>query len=213
MTPAERVLEVLLTRRSVSPRRLQAPGPNADELEGMVQAGMRAPDHGGLHPWRVIEFPQRERAALAHCFQAEKLRRDPLATPTDLQRAAEHATRAPTLLGFVVSPRPHTKVPLREQWLGAGAALGNVLAAAHQLGYGACVLSGERCFDAILARELGLGPNEYLAGFISIGTIREAPPPAREWLSHTVWSRWPGPAAGSRQAPGSAHPVVGPDLG
>ena len=104
VTGAERILEVLLTRRSVSPRRLQQPGPNPDELDGILQAGLRAPDHGGLHPWRVIEFRPQNREALAWCFEQEKLRRDPLASPSDLKRAREHATRPPLLLGFVVSP-------------------------------------------------------------------------------------------------------------
>ncbi|BEP56794.1 hypothetical protein GmRootV118_40380 [Variovorax sp. V118] len=35
-------------------------------------------------------------------------------------------------------------------------------------------------------------PGEYLAGFISMGTIREAPPQARETLSQDVWSCWQG---------------------
>ena len=111
MTGAERILEVLLTRRSVSPRRLQQPGPNPDELDGILQAGLRAPDHGGLHPWRVIEFRPQNREALAWCFEQEKLRRDPLASPADLKRAREHATRPPLLLGFVVSPRERSKIP------------------------------------------------------------------------------------------------------
>ena len=192
MTGAERILEVLLTRRSVSPRRLQPPGPDPDELDGMLQAGLRAPDHGGLHPWRVIEFRPQNREALAWCFEQEKLRRDPLASPSDLERAREHATRPPMLLGFVVSPRERSKIPGREQWLCAGAALGNILSAAHQLGYGAIVLSGERCFDETLARQLGVQPGEHLVGFISVGTIQEAPPQARETLSQEVWSCWQG---------------------
>lgn len=194
LTGAERILEVLLTRRSVSPRRLQAPGPNAEELDGIVQAALRAPDHGGLHPWRVIEFGARQREALADCFEHEKLRRDPLANVADRRRAREHATRAPVLLAFVVSPRARSKVPMREQWLAAGAALGNLLGAAHQLGFGAIVLSGERCFDETLCRQLGLQAQEHLAGFVSIGTPRESAPPRRELLSQTVWSRWRGPA-------------------
>lgn len=185
-------LKTLLARRSVSPRRLHSPGPDADELDRLIQAGLRAPDHGGLHPWRIIEFRARSRAALAQCFEQEKLRRDPLATALDLKRAREHATRAPVLLGFVVSPRQLSKVPLREQWLGAGAALGNILNAAHQLGFGAIVLSGERCFDAILARQLGLAEAEFLAGFISLGTVSEPPPPAKQRLSQDVWSCWMG---------------------
>ncbi|TAL68383.1 MAG: nitroreductase [Burkholderiaceae bacterium] len=182
----------LLARRSVSPRRLQTPGPDAAELDRLIQAGLRAPDHGGLHPWRIIEFRARSRATLARCFEQEKLRRDPLASAIDLKRAREHATLAPVLLGFVVAPRQLSKVPLREQWLGAGAALGNILNAAHQLGFGAIVLSGERCFDAILVRQLGLSETEFLAGFISLGTIAETPPPARQKLSQDVWSCWMG---------------------
>ena len=185
-------LETLLARRSVSPKRLRSPGPDAAELDDLIQAGLRAPDHGGLHPWRIIEFRARSRATLAQCFEQEKLRRDPLASAMDLRRAREHATRAPVLLAFVVSPRQLSKVPLREQWLGAGAALGNILNAAHQLDYGAIVLSGERCFDAILARQLGLAEAEFLAGFISLGTISEPPPPARQRLSQDVWSCWMG---------------------
>ncbi len=65
----------------VAARRLQPPGPNPDELDAILQAGLRAPDHGGLHPWRVIEFRPQNREALAWYFEQEKLRRDPLASP------------------------------------------------------------------------------------------------------------------------------------
>ena len=200
LTLAEQRLEDLLSRRSVSPKRLQAPGPDADELEAIVQAALRAPDHGGLQPWRLIEFRAETRETLARCFEQEKLRRDPLAGEFDLRRAREHAMRAPMLLAFVVCPRRRTRVPMRDQWLGAGAALGSILAASHRLGYGAIVLSGERCFDPILAGQLGIAQGDYLAGFISIGTIAEPPPRARERLSQSVLSRWPGQVPAADQA-------------
>jgi len=208
MTGAQRILEVLLTRRSVSPRRLQHPGPNPDELDAILQAGLRAPDHGGLHPWRVIEFRPQNREALAWCFEQEKLRRDPLAGPADLKRAREHATRPPLLLGFVVSPRERSKIPAREQWLSAGAALGNLLSASHQLGYGAVVLSGERCFDETLARQVGVLPGEDLVGFISMGSVKEAPPPPRELLSQSVWSCWQGWKDPDAAALPEAQPIL-----
>ena len=66
---------------------------------------------------------------------------------------------------------------MREQWLAAGAALGNFLNAAHQLGFGAIVLSGERCFDPALHSALGLREGEHLAGFISLGSITSQPSP------------------------------------
>lgn len=156
----------------------------------MLQAALRAPDHAGLRPWHVIEFSVEQREALADIFEQEKLRRDPLAGAEDRHRAREHALRPPALLAFVVAPLARTKVPEREQWLAAGAALGNLLNAAHALGYGAMILSGERCFDEILVRQLGVQPHEVLAGFVSIGRIREAPPAVAPLSAGSVWRGW-----------------------
>ena len=196
----------LIERRSVSPKRLGHPGPDFAEIDLMLQAALRAPDHGGLHPWRVIGFREDQRTALGHSFEQEKLRRDPLASAFDLHRARDHALLPPVLMAFVISPRARTKVPLREQWLAGGAALGNLLNAAHLLGYGAIMLSGERCFDALLMADIGLTNDEHLAGFISIGRIIEPPPAARKILSTQVWSCWnPGlaqtPAGTARTDP------------
>ncbi len=190
MDPQLAALAHLLERRSVSPKRLQGPGPDSEQIELIIQAALRAPDHGGLHPWRVLEFRREQRPALADRFEQEKLRRDPLASPIDRRRARAHATQPPVLLGFVVTPRKRGRVPLREQWLAAGAALGNLLNAAHQLGFGAIVLSGDRCFDALLCAQLGIRAGEHLAGFISIGRIAEAPPARRHVLPGEVWSCW-----------------------
>jgi nitroreductase len=186
----EAAVAPLLSRRSVSPKRLEAPGPTQADIDLILQAALRAPDNGNLLPWRVVEFRGEQRDALADLFEQEKLRRDPLVSANDLRRAREHATHPPVLLAFVVSPRERSKVPLREQWLAAGAALGNLLNAAHQLRFGAIVLSGERCFDATLAKQLGLRPSECLAGFVSLGSIAQLPPRRKHAMPAEVWSYW-----------------------
>jgi nitroreductase len=191
-------LQALLARRSVSPKRLGAPGPTPAQLGEIVRAGLRAPDHGGLMPWRVIEFAPENRAALAELFAEEKLRRDPLANADDVRRARAHATHAPTLLAFVVCIRAGVTVPVHEQWLAAGAALGNLLYAIHALGFGGIVLSGDRCSDTVLMRELGLRETELLAGFISVGRIVKEPPTAPHKELATVWSQWSGALARHR---------------
>ncbi|MFM9925066.1 nitroreductase family protein [Variovorax sp. H27-G14] len=217
----ESAIAPLLERRSVSPKRLHAPGPDAEHIDLILQAALRAPDHGGLHPWRVLEFREGQRAALADRFEQEKRRRDPLASPADLRRAREHATRPPVLLAFVVVPRARSKVPAREQWLAAGAALGNLLNAAHQLGFGAIMLSGERCFDPLLSAELGIKADEFLAGFVSLGSVAEAPPPRNHALPGQVWSAWTAPVHSQAPSPPSpffphapffpqAHPLADP---
>jgi nitroreductase len=198
-------LAPLLGRRSISPRRLGGPGPGPEDIDLMIEAALCSPDHGALHPWRILDFPEPQRAALADLFEQEKRRRDPLAPADDLRRAREHATRAPGLLAFIVSPRPRSAVPVREQWLAAGAALGNLLNAAHQLGFGAIVLSGERCFDAGIRQALGLDEAEHLAGFISLGRTASQPArraPVAPASMRTAWQ--PG-------ATTSASPILHPN--
>ena len=185
-------LSTLLQRRSVSPKRLGLPGPTPEQVAEIVRVGLRAPDHGKLMPWRVIEFPAVHRAALAELFAQEKLRRDPLASAPDVDRAREHATNAPLLLAFVVCIRQNVTVAQHEQWLAAGAALGNLLNAIDALGYGGIMLSGDRCNDALLVQRLGIQDNECLVGFISAGTIVKAPPLREEKDPGACWSAWSG---------------------
>jgi nitroreductase len=198
------VADLLAKRRSVAPRRLRAPAPCADEIERMLAAALAGPDHGGLRPWRFIEFATDNRHLLADLFEDEKRRRDPLAGALDVQRAREHALVPPALFGFVVRPMPRASVPLREQWLAAGGALANFLNAAHLLGYGAMMLSGERCDDAPLQRALGIGPDEQLAGFVSLGTIAAPPRASVRPDPRSMTSVWqPAVVASSHLSDGS----------
>lgn len=190
-------LTCLCSRRSVSPKRLAEPGPDAAAVRSMLQAASSAPDHGGLHPWRVLEFPAAQRPALADLFEQEKLRRDPLASALDRERAREHALRPPLLLAFIVAVQPRSAVPQREQWLAAGAALGNLLNAAHLQGFGAIVLSGDRCFDTTLQRQIGLSAAEELVGFVSVGTVVHRPPARKTPDPRALWTAWPGVPAPS----------------
>ena len=58
--------EFLLKRRSVVVRNMEEPGPSSDDLENILRAGMRVPDHGRLTPWRfiVIRGAAREKLGL-----------------------------------------------------------------------------------------------------------------------------------------------------
>ena len=48
------VLALIGSRHSVSPKRLRSPGPDAAQLQQMIEAAACAPDHRGLRPWRLI---------------------------------------------------------------------------------------------------------------------------------------------------------------
>ena len=59
-------IETLLNRNSHP--RLVAPGPDEAELETILRAALRAPDHGRLRPWRfvVIAGDRREAVSYTH---------------------------------------------------------------------------------------------------------------------------------------------------
>ena len=163
-------------RRSVAVKRLGLPGPTDAQLHEILSAALTAPDHGALRPWRVVVCSALSRSRLADLFVAAKLQASPAASETELAREREKAHRPPVLLALISAPtRGLAKVPEYEQIATAGAALQSILIAAHGMGYGAIMLSGNRCSADIVREALQVAEGEYLLGFISIGTIVDEP--------------------------------------
>lgn len=189
--PADRpVLNALLSRRSVRPRRLRAPGPDAAALDRIVAAGLRGVDHGNLRPWRLLLIEDRER--LAEAFAAAEVRLRPEAEPDRLARARERALRGPVLLAVIASPDPARRdVPEHEQWAAVGAALQQMLLAADALGFAGSLLSGRKTEAAPLRDALHLAGHERLVGFLTLGTQANAPPAHTPGDPAARWSRWP----------------------
>ena len=163
-------LELLKTRRSVKPREMTAPGPSPAELETILTIGARVPDHGKLAPWRFIIFEGDARERAGEVIAGVFARKNPNASPAEIDLERRCLTDAPLVIGVVSFTRPHPKVPPWEQELSAGASAMNIVTAATALGFGACWLTGWFAFDRDVLEGLGLKADEKLAGFIHIGT-------------------------------------------
>ena len=86
--------ELLHLRQTILPKRLMAPGPDAEQLARILDAAAHAPDHGQLLPWRFVLIANAERAALGRTFSDALLERDPTALPEQLQQATKkHCVR------------------------------------------------------------------------------------------------------------------------
>ncbi|MDP4355121.1 nitroreductase family protein, partial [Escherichia coli] len=59
---SQEVLDLLLRRRSVKPAAMVAPGPTAEQLDTILTAASRVPDHKKLAPWRFVVFEGQARA-------------------------------------------------------------------------------------------------------------------------------------------------------
>ena len=164
-------LDLLKTRRSVKPRDMSGPGPSPAELETILTIGARVPDHGKLAPWRFIIFEGDARIRAGEAIATVFTRKNPNATPAEIDVEKRRLTDAPLVIGVVSFTKPHPKVPPWEQELSAGASAMNIVTAATALGYGACWLTGWFAFDRDALDALGLKADERLAGLIHIGTI------------------------------------------
>ena len=170
------LVDYLLTRKSVPIVALKDPGPSNNEIETMIRAASRVPDHGGLTPWRFILYRGDSRREIGEML-AERLaeKQGPLDAP---QRDKEltRFSRAPLVIGVVSSPKDHPKIPEWEMFLSAGAAAMNLVHAANALGFGANWITNWYSDDEEAARALGIGPGERAVGFVHIGTpTAEAP--------------------------------------
>jgi nitroreductase len=164
-------INLLKTRRSVKPREMTGPGPSPADLETILTIGARVPDHGKLAPWRFIVFEGDARHRAGEVIAGVFARKNPNATPAEIDVEKRRLTDAPLVIGLVSFTRPHPKVPAWEQELSAGASAMNIVTAATALGYGACWLTGWFAFDRDVLDGLGLKADEKLAGLIHIGTV------------------------------------------
>lgn len=167
----ELALALILSRQSVPPKRLHAPGPTPEQLQRLLEAAATAPDHHGLRPWRLVRIADTQRARLADLFEQGLLEHEPQADAARRARAREKAFRAPLLLLAVLRLVPaDAAVPPVERVLCAGAALMALLLAAHGMGYGAMLTGGRTLHGARLAQAFGLCADEQALCFVSIGS-------------------------------------------
>jgi nitroreductase len=191
--PDNPALKLLLTRRSVKPDRLVEPAPSAGEIETMLRAASRVPDHKKLAPWRfiVIEGDARKRlgevAALA-CVEAET------APPSEYRLAAERGrfARAPLVIAVVSHVTPHRSAPEWEQILSAGAACFNLCLAANAMGFGTSWITEWVAYNDKVRAALGLEHGERIAGFVHIGTPAEPPEERERPDLASIVTRWNG---------------------
>jgi nitroreductase len=163
-------LELLVSRRSGSAKTMTSPGPSEAELELILGAAARVPDHGKLAPWRFITFEGKARADFGERLAECVLLDDPLASEERLRLERERFLRAPTIVAVVSRVREAIPIPEWEQILSAGAACQNLVLAAHALGYVANWITEWYAYHPRMRDELGLKSGERIAGFIYLGS-------------------------------------------
>lgn len=177
LVPPRGLAALQQSRQTVLPKRLIVPGPDADQLQLILDAAASAPDHGQLLPWRFVYVPAEQRARLAEVFAVSLLERDAQATAEQVAQAREKAHRAPLLLLAIVDgTRGDLAIDLHERILSAGCAVQNMLLMATAMGFGSALTSGQALKAQPLRKLFDLSPEEHALCFMSVGTVQSRKP-------------------------------------
>ncbi len=172
--PSEEVLTYLRKRRSVPLKLLDAPGPDDTQLQTILEAASRVPDHGRLFPWYFITFSGSAREQIGEILEWAWREQERNAAPAKLELERERFLRAPLIIA-VVSRLRKGKHPAWEQILSAGAVCQNLCLAANALGFGTNWLTEWYAYNDTVRAEIGLDQRDHIAGFVYIGTPAAQP--------------------------------------
>ena len=186
-------LELLLSRRSVKIAALIEPGPAPAELDQILAAAARVPDHKALTPWRFIVIDGAARAAFG-AMLADVLKSEDKEAPSEVRLDTERQrlTTTPVTIAVVSRAADTPGAPEWEQLLSCGAACQNLCLAANALGYGTSWVTRWYAYSPGVKARLGLAAHERIAGFIHIGTGAERQPDRKRPALAEIVSRYQG---------------------
>lgn len=162
-------LAFLKARRSRPAKLFSFPVPNRAELEEILTAATRVPDHGKLEPWRLIVLQGAAFQRIADLAEARA--RELNGDDEKIAKGRGQYDMGKLAVVVIAAPKPSPKIPVAEQTASAAALCLGIVNAAEAAGWGACWLTGWPAHDArFAARAFGCEGDETVAGIVHIAT-------------------------------------------
>ena len=133
-TPNTAAFDFLARRQSQPAKLFAGPVPTRAELEPILTAALRVPDHGKLEPWRLIVVTKPDMIRLADLAEARAREMGGDAEKVDKGRG--QFDRGGLAVVVISAPQNVPKVPVAEQVLSAGALCLGLVNAATAAGWG-----------------------------------------------------------------------------
>jgi nitroreductase len=171
------IIKFLQSRRSITAKNMIDHNINEDDLDSILNCGIRVPDHGALNPWKLIVIKNNARLRIGNDILAKEFKiNNPEATEEELDYERKRFCRANVIIAVLFKPVSHPKIPLWEMELSSGAVCTTLLIAAQSLGYAAQWLTEWYAYSKAIIIELGGNPDtDKVAGFIYIGNKEKDP--------------------------------------
>jgi len=164
-------------RRSVMAKKMSSDPISEEDLNFILQAGIRVPDHGALSPWKLKVIQGNALKKIDEdVILSEFIKNKPDSEKSAQDIESKRLQRAGAVIAVLSTPVDHPSIPLWEMELSSGAVCMNLLSSAQSKGYAAQWLTewysyNEKMLSALGGR-VGL---DKIAGFIYIGHKREEP--------------------------------------
>ena len=164
-------------RRSVLARKMSSKSIPDEDLNKILAAGIRVPDHGALNPWKICVIKGDKRKLIdENIILTEFKKENPNATEIQLKTESSRFQRASIILAVISTPVEHPKIPNWEMTLSSGAVCMNLLSCAQSLGYAAQWLTEWYAYNNKMIEFLGGKPEkDKISGFIYLGHKVEEP--------------------------------------
>ncbi|MDH2999071.1 nitroreductase [Pasteurellaceae bacterium LFhippo2] len=163
-------LDLLQHRRST--KKFGANVPNQQQLDAILKAGLRAPDHGRLKPYHFVVIEQsgmeKYRGYLEQAAKEQDLGDEGIA------KAHKLSQRAPMVIGVVAKiAKDIAKVPAWEQMLTAGCATYAMQLAANAQGFETCWISNKWVNGSALREAFGCREFDKIVALVLIGSPQD----------------------------------------
>ncbi len=168
-------VELLRLRRSTPADFLTNPGPDEQTLASILTIAARAPDHRRVTPFRFVIFEGDARRRFGDVLREAFIAREPDADKKRVACEQRRFLRAPVVVAVVSKVDRNHRTPEWEQVLTAGAVCQNMLIAASASGFAAQWITEWYAYDVRVLVALGLEESERIAGYIYMGSAKEAP--------------------------------------
>jgi nitroreductase len=165
------------SRRSVTAKKMSANSIDSNDLEKILAAGIRVPDHGALNPWKLVVIQGMKLKQLDEEVILTEFKKDnPEASQGDIEIESSRLQRGGAVIAVLSQPVDHPKIPLWEMQLSSAAVCMNLLNCAQSMGYAAQWLTEWYAYnDTMIASLGGDASKDKISGFIYIGTKIEEP--------------------------------------
>ena len=165
------IRKFFLNRRSVRASKMLSNPIDKNDLNTIIIAGLRVPDHGALRPWKLKVI---QGAALKKIDEevilSEFIKNKPDSQKSVQDIESKRLQRAGAVIVVISTPVNHPKIPFWEMQLSSGAVCMNLLSCAQSMGYAAQWLTEWYAYNDKMLNYLGgVVDRDKVSGFIYIG--------------------------------------------